>query len=144
VDEQRIGVWACSGNVPNALAVLMQEARGALKCAVLCYGYMLDLDGSTAVAETARQWGFVNPCAGKSVDDLPGDLPLFIARAGQDQPRLNDALDRFVLMALTGNLPITLVNHPAAPHAFDLLDASETSREIIRRILAFLQFHLRA
>ena len=63
---------------------------------------------------------------------------------GQDQPRLNDALDRFVLMALTGNLPITLVNHPAAPHAFDLLDASETSREIIRRILAFLQFHLRA
>src|SRR3989441_3782323 len=70
VDEHRIGVWACSGNVPNALAVLMQEAQDALKCAVLCYGYMLDLDGSTVVAEAARQWGFVNPSAGTSVDDI--------------------------------------------------------------------------
>ena len=105
---------------------------------------MLDLDGSHAVAEAAGQWGFVNPCAGKSVDDLPRDLPLFIARAGQDEPRLNDALDRFVVKALTSNLPITVVNHSTAPHAFDLFDDSETSRETIRRILAFLQFHLRA
>jgi hypothetical protein len=29
-----------------------------------------------------------------------------------------------------------------APHAFDLFHDSEVSREIIRRILAFLQFHL--
>src|SRR5437868_34700 len=48
IDEQRIGLWACSGNVPNALAVLMQSSQDELKCAVLCYGLMLDVDGSTS------------------------------------------------------------------------------------------------
>jgi hypothetical protein len=37
---------------------------------------------------------------------------------------------------------MTVVNHSTAPHAFDLLDDSETSREIIGRILAFMRFHL--
>ncbi|MDT4897891.1 MAG: hypothetical protein QOH25_2968 [Acidobacteriota bacterium] len=145
IDENRIGVWAASGNVPLALSVLMQEAGDYLKCAVLCYGIMLDLDGFTHVAEAAKTWGFVNPCAGKSVDDLPKDIPLFIARAGQDEiPHLNETLDRFMTKALTCNLPITFTNHPAAPHAFDLLHDSETSREIVRQILEFMRFHLLA
>src|SRR5215207_5708376 len=42
IDESSIGLWACSGNVPNALSVLMHEDRYNLKCAVLCYGLMLD------------------------------------------------------------------------------------------------------
>jgi acetyl esterase/lipase len=123
----------------------MQEDRDYLKCAVLCYGLMLDLDGATSVADAAKQWGFVNPCAGRSVADLPQDLPLFIARSGQDEmPHLNGTMDRFLSKALTCNLPITFVNHPAAPHAFDLMHDSETSREIIRQILAFMRFHLLA
>jgi hypothetical protein len=143
IDENRIGVWACSGHVPNALSLLMQKGQDYLKCAVLCYGYMLDLDGFTRVSDGARQFGFVNPCAGKSVDDLPADIPLFIVRAGQDEmPGLNDTLDRFLVKALTCNLPVTFVNHSVAPHAFDLLHDSETSREIIGRILMFFRFHL--
>jgi dienelactone hydrolase len=145
IDEKRIGVWASSGNVPLALSVLMGEGNAHLKCAVLCYGLMLDLDGFTHVAEAARTWGFVNPCAGTSVADLPKNVPLFVARAGRDQiPHLNETLDRFLSQALTCNLPVTFTNHPAAPHAFDLFDDSETSREIIRRILAFMRFHLLA
>lgn len=143
IDENRIGVWACSGNVPNALSILMGQGRDYLKCAVLCYGIMLDLDGSSDVAESARKWGFVNPCAGKSVNDLPENLPLFIARAGQDEmPHLNETIDRFLAKALIHNLPVTFANHPAAPHAFDVMHDSETSREIIRQILAFMRFHL--
>jgi len=56
-------------------------------------------------------------------------LPLFIARAGRDEPGLNETLDRFIAHALAANLPITLANH-------------ETSREIIRQILGFLRLHL--
>ena len=145
IDENWIGVWASSGNVPLALSILMQENRAYLKCAALCYGCMLDLDGSTHMAEAARMWGFVNPCAGKSVEDLPPSLPLFIVRSGQDQiPHLNETLDRFLAKALASNLPITFVNHAEAPHAFDLFHDSDISREIIRQILAFMRFHLLA
>lgn len=144
IDEARIGLWACSGHGPLALAVLMHEAGDQLKCAVLCYGYMLDLEGANAVDEAAKQFGFVNPGAGKSVAELPKDLPLFIVRAGQDQlPHLNETLDHFVAEAVACNLPVTFVNHPEAPHAFDLLDDSEDSREIIRQILTFMRFHLK-
>jgi acetyl esterase/lipase len=104
---------------------------------------MLDLEGSTTVAEAARAFGFVNPCAGKSVDDLSRDMPLFIVRAGQDGfPHLKETIDRFLAKALNRNLPIKFVNHADAPHAFDVMDDSEASREIIRRILAFMRFHL--
>jgi len=136
-------VWACSGNVPTALSVLARPGQAFLKCAVLCYGIMLDVDGSTAVADAARQWGFVNPAAGKSVDELPRALPLFIVRAGQDEfPHLNETIDRFLAKALVCNLPVTFVNHATAPHAFDLWHDSETSREIIKEILSFMRFHL--
>lgn len=145
IDERRTGLWASSGNVPLALSALMREGRERLRCAALCYGFTLDSDGFTHVAEAARTWGFVNPCAGKTVADLPADVPLFIARAGRDEiPHLNETLERFVTGALARNVPLTFVNHPTAPHAFDLLDESETSREIVRQILAFMRFHLAA
>jgi hypothetical protein len=144
IDASRLGVWAGSGNVPMALSLLM-EPPGSFQCAVLSYGFMLDLGGATHVANAAAQIGFANPCAGKSIDDLPRDLPLFVVRAGQDQmPHLNDSIDAFMGAALTRNLPVTLANHPTGPHAYDLVDHSETSREMIRNVLAFLRFHLTA
>ena len=39
-------------------------------------------------------------------------------------------------------MPATVVNCPDAPHAFDVLADSETTREVVRQILAFLRFHL--
>ena len=35
-----------------------------------------------------------------------------------------------------------MINHAGAPHAFDLFEDSEATREIIREILRFMQFHL--
>jgi hypothetical protein len=136
IDASRIAVWGCSGNAPMALSLLMTEP---LRCGVLAYGFLLDAGAAAA------RFHFVDATAGKSVDDLPRDLPLFIARAGKDEmPGLNDSIDRFVAGALARNLPLTLVNNPTAPHAFDLVDDSEATREVIRRILAFLAFHLGA
>lgn len=144
IDENRIGVWACSGNVPMALSALMQDADSPFRCGALCYGFMLDLAGSTVVAETAAQFGFVNPAGATSLD-LPQDLPLLIVRAGQDEmPRLNETIDLFMSEALAHNLPVTLVNHHSAPHAFDIHDDSERSHEVIRQVLAFLRLHLLA
>jgi hypothetical protein len=142
IDENRIGVWACSGHGPNALSVLMEHGRD-LRCAVLAYPYTLDLDGSTRIGDAAKQFRFVTPAAGKSVSDLPPDLALFVARAGRDQmPGLNDSLDRFVGAALAANLALTVMNHASGPHAFDLFDDTSASREIVKHALAFLKFHV--
>jgi hypothetical protein len=129
-----IAVWASSGNGPLAVSVLMHDAPVRLRCAVLCYPYTLD------VPAEARAFGFVTPADGRTVDDLAPGIPLLIVRAGGDQvPRLNDTLDRFVAAAIARDLPVTLVNHPGAPHAFDLVEDSEGTRAIVRLVLAFLQ-----
>lgn len=143
IDGNKIGIWSCSGNVPNALSVLVKKDRGYLKCVVLCYGYMLDIEESADVADASRMFGFVNPCGGKSIDDIPKDVPLFIVRAGEDEmPHLNETIDRFMIKALSCNLPVTFVNYATAPHAFDILYDNQGSREIIKQILLFMQFHL--
>ena len=138
-----MGLWAGSANVPLALWLLMQKGRDYIKCAVLCYGYMLDVDGATGVAEIQKTYRFANASAGKTVDDVRNDVPLLVARSGKDQfPGLNESLDNFVRGALRCNLRMTLVNHADAPHGFDLFHDSDTTREIIRQILTFLRFHL--
>jgi hypothetical protein len=137
IDTNKIGLWASSGNVPLALSALMD--RSDLKCAALLYGYMID----PKIVEMAKMFGFVNPVADKSIDDLPKHFPMFIARAGQDQtPCLNEVLDQFIADALERNLPITLANHANGPHAFDLFDDTHATRVIIRQILDFLNLQL--
>jgi hypothetical protein len=139
IDPNKIALWASSGNVPLALSALI--TRSDLKCAALLYGYMMD----SKINEMSKMFGFVNPVVHKSSDDLPNDLPMFIARAGQDQtPYLNEVLDRFVIEAFARNLPVTFTNHPNAPHAFDLFDDSHTTRVIIQQVLEFLSLQLRS
>jgi acetyl esterase/lipase len=139
IDQRAISIWSCSGNVPNALGLLMRAGRARIRSAALLYGYMLDLDGSTIVKEMSK-FGFVVPADGKSMDDLPTDVPLFIARAGLDEmPRLNDTIDAFVARALARNLPITVANHRAGPHAFDAVHDSDETRRILRQIVVFLR-----
>src|SRR5207302_5773029 len=133
VDAGRLGVFATSGSGPIGLSLLTRGADVRVACAILAYAYTLDLDGATGVADASAQWGFVNAAAGTSLADIRDDVPLLIARAGQDQfAGLNAALDRFVSGALACNLPLTVVNHPQGPHAFDLFHDSAMTREIIR------------
>ena len=140
IDANRIGLWSGSGNVPTALSVLMD---GRVRCGALCYGFMLDLDGSTAVATAAGQYYFANPVAGKRIEDFPKNAPLFIAKAGQDQfAGVKESIDAFVAAALRFNLPLTVMNHPEGPHGFDFGDDSKASRSVIRAILAFFRDNL--
>lgn len=141
IEESRIGILAASANVVVALSALMRDH--GLSCAALLCGFTLDFDGSTIVADAAKEYGFGNACAGKSVDDLPANVPLFIVRAGRENfAGLNETMDRFVAKALARNLPVTLVNHHTGAHTFDLDDDSEASRETIRQTLAFLKRNL--
>jgi hypothetical protein len=142
IDTRRLGLFAASGHAPLALSALMESDPPA-RCAVLICPLLLDLDGSTAVADAATTFRFANPASGRTVEDLPADTALFIARAGKDQtPGLNQTLDRFVAGSLARNLDLTVINLAPAPHAFDLMHDGEASREAIREALRFLRFHL--
>jgi len=142
IDRSRLGLWSNSGNVPNALGLLMDSAGRGISCAALLYGYMLDLNGSTIVKEASR-FGFVTPAAGRSMAEMATQVPLVVARAGLDEmPGLNRTIDAFVAQALERNLAITLVNHREGPHAFDAVHDSDETRRIIRQVLMFLASHL--
>jgi hypothetical protein len=141
LDPERIGVFATSGSVAVALSALMRDRT--LRCAALLYGYTMDMGRGTFVAGMAKQVGFVDACAGRSVDDLPDGIPMLFVRAGQDQfPGLNDALDHVIVRSLARNLPLTVVNHAAGAHGFDCDEDSATSCGIIQQVLAFLRLHL--
>jgi hypothetical protein len=142
IDTTRVGLWAVSGHVPVALATLIDDQQKRIKAAILSNGFTFDTDDA-AVELAARTYGFVNASAGRSANDLPADVPLFIARAGGDEnPGLNPALDRFIANALARNLPVTVVNHAAAAHAFEVNDDSVVSSQIISQMLAFMRFWL--
>ena len=139
VDTTHLGVWSCSGNVPNALGLLAENPDFA--CAALCYGFTIDFDGHSEVASGASQFGFAE------APNLPvaalSRTPMLLVRAGRDEvPGLNAALDRFVTYALRANLPLTLINYADGPHAFDIADSTVGSVATIRQILGFLRRHL--
>lgn len=137
LDGERVALFACSGNVPTALAALGRAASARPRCAALAYGYMLD--GDNAVTDAAQQFRFAYAPRLCTFDDLLDDVPLLIARAGRDEmPRLNETIDRFVGEALARNAPMTLINHAAGRHAFDIHDDTPQSRAVIRSIVDFI------
>ena len=92
-----------------------------------------------AAAAMAKCAVLMNPIT----KDFCPDTPLFVVRSGRDRtPGLNDALDPFISRAIAENRPLTAVNYPEAPHAFELhLDGPET-RRILQQGLDFLRAHL--
>ncbi len=143
IDSGRFGLWACSGHAPNALAVLGGTPNSAIRCAALCYGYMLDVGGSTEVAALGRRFKFVVPDV--AADDIPSGVPLLVARAGADAtPGVNASIDRFTRYAESRALDVDIVEHPTGPHAFDVLEDSDASRAVIRRVVGFLRDRLLA
>ena len=68
--------------------------------------------------------------------------PIFIARAGLDNPWLNATVDRFIHEAIARNVALEIITHPGGHHGFDVLDNDARSRAIIQRTLFFLKTHL--
>lgn len=112
IDPKRLGAWVCSANVFPGLPYLMEESDSGVLCAVVYYGW----------ADPAK---------------FRRDLPVFVARAGRDSPRLKEGLDRLFSRALAAGAPWTLVNLPELHHAFDVVDETAESRRVIRQTLAF-------
>lgn len=144
LDENRIGLWVCSGNTPTALTILMDDSLDYPSCAVIYYGYMLDWDENLGISEFAIQAEFAYPEKLKPFEEFRTDVPLFMVRAGLDEyPNCNESQDSFIKKALENNLPFTLINYRNGHHPFDVLDDNDESRNIIIQTLKFLKTHLK-
>lgn len=141
-DPGRIGLVTWSGGGP-LLSTAMREKPLFVRCLVALYAY-LDIQRSPSHIENETP-----EClkAFSPISYLQGDtsamIPLFVARAGQDEvPMMNDSIDRFLTAATEANAPLTYMNHPFGEHGFDNQNDDDRSREIIRAALAFLRTHL--
>lgn len=117
LDENKIGLWACSANVRVGLPIAVDESRKYIRTAVMYYGIM-------------------------NSEKVRFDLPMLITRAGQDVPNINGTIDAYVARAIAQDAPMTLISFADGQHAFDVLDNTDQSRVIVQQTLDFLKFHL--
>jgi acetyl esterase/lipase len=143
-DPSRIALVAWSGGGP-LLSIAMRDRPEFIRCLVAFYAY-LDIRRSPSHVEnestdTLKAFSPIAHLQG----DASSTVPLFVARAGQDEiPMMNDSIDQFIAAAVAANAPLTYVNHPMGEHGFDNQNDDNRSREIIRSALAFLSTNLRA
>jgi hypothetical protein len=123
--------------LPDAKALLEQVGAPGKKVGIWsCSGHgPIVLEA----AANASAGVLINPIT----QDFCPDIPLLVVRAGKDEtPGLNVALDGFAARAIAANRPLTLVNYPEAPHAFDLFWDGPETRRILQQGLDFLRAHL--
>ncbi|MDZ7757164.1 hypothetical protein [Rhodohalobacter sp.] len=141
IDKERIGIWSCSGNVPVALSHLHKSYKPYLRFGVFYYGIMNTSDQKyqTEIDNLSSNYGFISPHI-KPGQQLPKDLSMLVVRSGQDNiPNINDTIDHFTNIAISNNLPVTLINFSDGQHAFDFMDDKEESRRIIRQTLTYME-----
>jgi tetratricopeptide (TPR) repeat protein len=113
IDENRIGIWSNSLNVPEGLRLAMQEERKYIRCGVFYYGEM-------------------------NINPTRVDVPLLIVRAGRDISPVNRSIDRFVRDSNDEGVPVQLNSYDNGQHSFDILDDNDSSREVIKQTLNFI------
>jgi len=124
VDRDRVCLWVFSGGGP-IISPFLRETPDGLRCVV---AYYAALDAAVAEFSPAVQ-----------VSENAGRLPaLLIARAGLDNPQLNEAMDLFVQNALKKNACVDVLNHANGQHGFDCRDDDARTRDILRRTIEFI------
>jgi acetyl esterase/lipase len=142
-DPERIALVAFSGGGPLLARPLRESLRGVR--ALAGFYPFLDLRPSSFHRGHLQGDALVafSPAA-QLRTDVARRTPFFLARAGKDQiPDLLPGIDAFVAEALAAGTPLTLFNHPDAPHGFDH-DHDPRTLEVLRAFLTFLETHLKA
>ena len=140
VDPNRVVLWTVSaGSI--FLSQPLREHPSYLRCLVAYYPEV-NLEAARAVAppsvtdQTLKEF---SPVLYLTEDaKLP---PMFVARAGLDDPDSNVQVGLFLKLALERNLTIEVMNHPGGHHGFDVEDNNARSREIIKRTIEFIREH---
>jgi len=139
IDPDLIVLWAFSGGGPH-LSIALKEKMDYVRC-IISYYASLDLRPSVQQISPDIDPKTVEPFSPivYLTEDNYHIPPIFIGRAGLDNPTLNLEVDTFIAKALSLNETIEVMNHPVGRHAFDVLDDNDRSREIIVRTIEFIK-----
>lgn len=145
IDQQRIGIWVCSGGTPPALQLLLSELPAYVRCLTVCYGCMSmemvrDRLQPSLPDDILHKFSPVHYLEQLEPTQL---MPLLLVRCGADQAGgVNGSNDEAVNVLLKRNLPFTFINYPTGQHTFDVEDDQEESRRVIWQIIAFAREYL--
>jgi len=145
IDPDRIGVWVFSAGGPYGLRAAMDGPPPFVR-AIVAYYTPMDLRPMRAriprrvLDDTLREFSPI-----ESLKIFASKMPpILIAKAGLDDPAINDSIDAFVAEARARGVGVELLDHPSGHHAFDLLDDAPRTREIVAATLVFLRRNLGA
>jgi hypothetical protein len=109
-----VAVYAGSGNVFTAFPVVEDPALSSIAAAVMYYG-------------------------AANVSQFRLDLPVLYVRAGLDRPPVNESIAALAGAAIAQNAPLTLLNYAGGHHAFEMVDDTDATRQVIEQTLAFVR-----
>ena len=140
IDRDHISLWALSAG-SLFLGPAISDAPSFIRCMVFYYAVMdlepLRKERPAITDDVIREFSPLHRLEGAH----GAFAPIFIARAGRDEPGLNVAVDRFIQEAVARKATLDFSNHTEGQHGFDVLDDNERTREIISRTLEFIKAH---
>ena len=135
IARSRVGLWGFSGG-GTTLSIAYGKERPQLSCVIGFYPAL-------AINNPAPpEWLDVySPAHSVALHGNAESPPSLIIRAGKDIEILNNGIAEFVSKALARNVPLTLVNLPAAQHGFDWYDDTDWARAAIEEAFEFARTH---
>jgi acetyl esterase/lipase len=141
IDRDRLCLWSLSAG-SLFLGAAISDTPAFIRCMVFYYAIMdlepLRKERPAITDDVTREFSPISRLERASAKFAP----IFIARAGREEPGLNVAVDTFIQKAVSKKATLDFSNHPEGQHGFDVLDDNERTREIIRRTLEFIKAHI--
>jgi alpha-beta hydrolase superfamily lysophospholipase len=143
VDRRRIALWvAGEGGLYGLGPALGRELNGSLVCAVaLCPTLDETLFAHTRPPLSAGLIERLRPTAHLRRHG-PRSLPILVVRAEHDRTEVNRALDAFVALAEQVQAPVTLLRHEHGHRGFEVVDATDETRDVLDRAFQLLETYL--
>ena len=140
LDPDRLALWVFSGAGPH-LSLPLRERPAYVRCLVSFYP-LLDFAPFAALGLGTAPPEIVEKYSPRALLEDGGIPPIFLARAGRDDPATNQSLSEFLAAALEHGVTVDFLNHPGGIHGFDIMNDDARSREIVARAFEFLAVHL--
>jgi dienelactone hydrolase len=120
VDPNKVAIWACSANGQIGWPTANNPTNELIKAVAIYYG--------------------VIPAQERMVNRK--NLEILLVRAGLDSYSLNQGMDELMANALKSDTHVEFINYPQGQHAFDGVDNTPRSKEIILQTIDFFKRNL--